>query len=321
MHPVELNEYVVPSNALEEWVNLIALWARGNVSGGITPGRQRAGKSFAIAYFVANFRKWLGNSVGVVSTEVPYQRSTSDGKFWRGMLRSMGHPSTKHDPEVARELFVGRLVDAAASSEHKKVVVIIDEANLLDAVALQLLSGVHNDLFRIHHVKCLWVLVGQPELSTLKATLRAEGKKQLVARFMRDEYTFRTLDRMDDVDAVAKCLDETLRYPKNGPFYAEHFAPVPYRHGYRLVQDTSVIVETLDEELSNNGLGGTGGFSMEGFIEVINHLLINQLPKLRVGDHLTKEMVLESARATTWLVCEQSEALLSDGPDVNAKAA
>jgi hypothetical protein len=128
MHPIEMDNYVLPTNGLEAFVNVCCAWIRGNVVGALVPGLQRVGKSFAIQYFIENHRKWLGRTVGIVSVEVLYHKVTSEGTFYGDLLTSMRCTTNKRRPEERRALVVGRLVEAAARSESKKVVIFIDEA-------------------------------------------------------------------------------------------------------------------------------------------------------------------------------------------------
>ena len=133
MHPVELDTYVMPTNALEDFINVCVGWINSNVVGALVPGLQRIGKSWAVDYFVANYRKWLGNSVGVVSAEVLFHKGgISEGAFWGDLLKSMKRPTNKRRPEERRDLFVGRLVEVASRSEKKKAIIFMDEAQLLD---------------------------------------------------------------------------------------------------------------------------------------------------------------------------------------------
>ena len=187
MHPVELDTYVMPTNALEDFINVCVGWINSNVVGALVPGLQRIGKSWAVDYFVANYRKWLGNSVGVVSAEVLFHKGgISEGAFWGDLLKSMKRPTNKRRPEERRDLFVGRLVEVASRSEKKKAIIFMDEAQLLDDALFKLLIGVHNELWRIYRIKCVWILVGQPELETVATTFIAEGKRQIGCRFMTD---------------------------------------------------------------------------------------------------------------------------------------
>ena len=54
MHPVDLDTYVVPTNALEAFVNVCVGWINSNLVGALVPGLQRIGKSMAVDYFVTN---------------------------------------------------------------------------------------------------------------------------------------------------------------------------------------------------------------------------------------------------------------------------
>ena len=313
MHPVELDSYVMPTNALEAFINVCVGWIKSNVIGALVPGLQRIGKSWAIDYFVKNHREWLGNSVGVTSVEVLFHKGgTSEGAFWYDLLRSMGYPTTKRKPEERRSLFVGRLVDLASRTEMKKVVVFVDEAQLLDDSLFKLLIGAHNELWRIYKVKCVWILVGQPELETLVSTFISEGKRQIVGRFMTDTYSFEPLTGVTDFRAAVECYDNNLHYPTNGPSFTEHFAPAPWGKGYRLSADADLIYECIANARAEHGLSGSEGMTMQGFTTLMNYILINLLPKLSAGGHLIAADIDKAIVSTNCMIFEQHEALLSN---------
>lgn len=311
MHPVEDDRYVIPTNALEAFVNIINTWVRSNVVGALVPGLQRIGKSWAVNYYVQNYRTWLGDSVGVVSAEVLPHRVFSEVMFWGDLLRTMGHPTTKRNPEDRRTLFVGRLVAAGARSAQKKVVIFLDEAQLLDDLLFKLLIGVHNELWSVYRIRCAWILVGQPELETLSATYVAEGKRQIVGRFMTDTYVFQPLLGLDDFTYALECYDEVLRHPKNGPFFTEHFAPVAWAAGYRIKSDDKLIYACISTAREKAGLPDGLGMTMQGFTTLLNHILKHQIPLLKADEHLSEEMVTMSIEVTNCMIFESQEALLS----------
>jgi hypothetical protein len=311
MHPVEEDRYLIPTNALERFVIMTTSWIHSNVVGALVPGMQRIGKSWAVAYYLQNYRKWLGDSVGMISAEVGYHRSFSELVFWGDLLRSIGHPSTKRNVEDRRSLFIGRLVAAGACSTQKKVVVFMDEAQLLDDTMFKLLIGVHNELWRIYHIKCAWILVGQPELETLAATYVAEGKRQIVGRFMTDKFVFQPLIGFGDFSSALECYDEVLRYPDDGPFFTEYFAPAAWARGYRLQSDSKLIYGRIIKAREDGGLPESSGMTMQGFTTLMNHVLMHQLPMLKAREHLTAKMIDESIMQTNCMTFESQEALLS----------
>jgi len=311
MHPVEAANYVIPTPAMECWINGVCAHCQGNAPGAITPGRQRIGKSYAIRYFVENQFKYLGDSVAVVSMEVAPHRSITEKMLFGDLLRSMGYPTTKSDPEARRSLFIGRLVEAASRAIHRKVLIIIDEAQLLDSFTLRLLASVHNDLVRIYKVTCMWLLVGQDELSILRQTVLAEGQRQLVARFMRETIELGRLQAGAEFRYCVSCYDK-MRYPaKDGPTFSEYFAPEACKAGYQIGSDADLILETLQTEAHQHGIASMDAISMEAFTAVMNDILVNQLPRLDVGDRLDLGMILESAEAVAWLSLEE-DAFLAD---------
>lgn len=313
MHPVETDNYVLPTIALESFVNVCCAWINSNVVGALVPGLQRVGKSFAIQYFVENHRKWLGRSVGIVSVEVLYHKQTSEGAFYGDLLTSMGCHTTKRRPEERRGIFIGRLVEAAARSELKKVVVIIDEAQILDGYMFRFLTGVHNELWRQYKIKALWILVGQPELETTVSTYLAEGKRQIVGRFMTDIYVFQPLSTISDFKATLECYDKHLFHPTGGLSYSAHFAPEACAAGWGIADDSDVIWAGVERARASCGLPTSTGMTMQGFTTLMNHMIRNYLPTLQPGQRITENMVDEAIMATNCMIFEQQEALLATG--------
>lgn len=314
MHPVELNQYLLPTPAIEIWVGWVLKCARGNILGAATGGRQRIGKSHAIEYFFQNYHRWLGNMVSVLSLEREYHVTDSKKALYKDLLGSMGHKTKLNDADALRDLFIGRVVDAASASVLKKVLIFIDEAHNLTIADMKWLLNLHNEVCRVYKVRILWMLVGQKELFTKRTTLIAEGQRQLVARFMRECVSYPELETVEDAEYIIGCFDDTLRWPlNNGPFYTEHFAPDAYKSGYRYKNDAKKIFDVLNDELVDNGILSSRGLTLEGFLEVVNEIALHQLCKLSPHQLLTKEMIKESARSTTWIVNEANEALLFDG--------
>lgn len=311
MHPIETDNYVLPTSALESFINVCCAWIDGNVVGALVPGLQRVGKSFAIQYFMENHRKWLGSKVGIVSVEVEYHRQTSEGAFYGDLLKSMKCPTTKRRPEDRRALFVGRLVESGARSELKKVVVFIDEAQILDGYMYRFLTGVHNELWRLYGIKAVWILVGQPELETAVSTYLAEGKRQIVGRFMTDVYIFQPLSTVSDFKATLECYDKHLFHPLGGPSYSAHFAPGPCAAGWNIADDFDVIWAGVEKARASCGLPNSTGMTMQGFTTLMNHLIRTYLPTLQPGDRLAVPMVDEAIVATNCMIFEQQEALLA----------
>lgn len=284
---------------------------RGNVVGALVPGLQRVGKSFAIQYFVDNHRRWLGRTVGVVSTEVIFHKVTSESAFYYDFLTSMGRPTTKRRPEERRALVVGRLVEAAARSESKKVVIFFDEAQLLDSAMFKYLMGIHNELWRIYRIRAMWILVGQPELETVVATYIAEGKRQIVGRFMTDVFVFQPLLTRADFKATLECYDKHLFHPSGGPSFTAHFSPMLCAAGWGVADDSDVIWAGIERARASCGLPTGTSMTMQGFTTLMNHLIIHYLPSLRPGQRITDDMVDKAIDVTNCMIFEQQEALLS----------
>lgn len=311
MHPVESDSYVIATLALQDFVNVCLSWIRGNIGGALVPGLQRIGKSCAVDYFVTNFREWMGDSVGVVSVEIASHRTTSEGVFFYDLLKSMKRPTTKKSPEDRRNLFLGRLVEIGGRSRLKKIAIIIDEAQELDYFLFKLLVSVHNDMERLFKIKCVWILVGQPELAAFPTVYIASGKRQILGRFMADIFTFLPLTDITDFAAALKCFDEKLFFPADGPSYTAHFAPGPSAAGWTLASEAGVLWQGVVDARTKMGLPQNSGMTMKGFTQLVNRLMIYALPSLAVGDHLTAKQVEQAIDDTNCMIFEAQEALLS----------
>ena len=202
-------------------------------------------------------------------------------------------------------------MEAGSRSEKKKVVVFLDEAQLLDDTLYKLLIGVHNEMWRLYRIKCVWILVGQPELETVISTYIAEGKRQIVGRFMTDTYVFQPLTGITDFRAAVECYDLHLHHPDGGPSFTAHFAPEPWAAGYRLVSDADMIFDRIAEARANNGLPEGSGMTMQGFTTLMNYVLIHLLPMLKPGRHLNPDDIDRAIVATNCMIFEQQEALLA----------
>lgn len=311
MHPIERDDYVLPTVAIEKFVNVCLSWIRSNVVGALVPGLQRIGKTYAIAYFVANCERWLLGTVGVISVEVGYHKSITEALFFGDFLKSMKRPTTKRKPEERRDLFVGYLVEAASRSKARKVVVFVDEAQLLDDHLFKLLISVHNELWKVYEIKAVWMLVGQPELEAFVTTYVAQGSRQIVGRFMTDVYHFEPLSGIENVEATLSCYDEYLKHPANGPTYTECYAPDAYAAGYRLRQDAVLLCSRLDIAREAANLPTSAGMTMQGFTTLMNHIIVNVLPALRPGEHLTPELIDEAIETTNCMIYERQEAIIA----------
>lgn len=311
MHPIEAGRYVLPTNPLEEFVNVLTSWVRSDLVGALVPGLQRVGKTSAIEYYSDNYRRWLGDDVRILCTEIIPHKQFGEGVFFGDLLRSMGFPPNKSRPEDRRALLIGRIVEAGARSRLKKVVLFVDEAQHLDDFLFKLLISVHNEVGRLYRIKILWVLVGQPELATFAATYAYEGKRQIVGRFMTDTFVFRPLAWRTDFDDALSLYDKEMRYPEDGPTYTQHFAPRLVAGGWSLASQADLLAARIEHARAERGLPIGSPMTMQGFTILMNYLFQHVLPVLEVGRTLTAADVDQAIKGTNCLIFEEQEALLS----------
>ena len=97
----------------------------------------------------------------------------------------------------------------------------------------------------------------------------------------------------------------------NQQSFTQYFAPIPWEVGYRLVSDTDMIFGRIVQARTDSGLPDGSGMTMQGFTTLMNHILIQLLPGLKVGEPLDPNDIDEAIIATNCMIYEQQEALLT----------
>ncbi|MDP3626986.1 MAG: ATP-binding protein [Hydrogenophaga sp.] len=122
-----------------------------------------------------------------------------------------------------------------------RVIILIDEAQLLNKRQLEYLRGVMQK-FSALDLGVFFALFAQPEILAIPKTFKERGDASLVNRFMSRQHRFRGL-RRSEFKVFLECLDST-RWPESGPTYTEHFARSFWAAGGRMLQ--------LDEYFQNS---------------------------------------------------------------------
>ena len=314
-----LGRYTITTNQLEEFVNIVCLWIRQSLPGGLIYGRQRAGKSTAVHHFVGTLQIYFQDTVGCIAAEVQPGSLGSAKPFWGGLLKSMKIPvPPSKSAEVRRDWFVGRIVEAAASSVLNKVAVIIDEASLLTESAWLLLLGVDNELRTAYDIDVTWLFVGQPELATVPVMYLGLGRREVVGRFMTDSYEFRDMSDVNDFRRALAGFD-VLKDRSDGHPLSENAHPKKYLGGWRFADEAEVILNAVDEARSEHGLEAREGMTVQGFVRLATHLIVETIPDLAIDEPLTQAMVLDAIDATNCLIFERHAEMLAAEPAVSEK--
>jgi len=306
----QIGRYIIPTNQIEEFVNIVSLWVRQSIPGGLIHGQQRAGKSTAIARFSELNDDIFKGEVGCITTEVEPGTVIAAKSFWGGLLRSMNlYVPPAKSIEARRDLFVGRIIEAASATALNKVVVIVDEASLLSEMSWLLLLGVDNQLRHAHDIDVTWVFVGQPELADTPSALLGVGRREVVGRFMADSYGFRELTGHEDFERALAGFD-TIKPEGDSRSLSQRANPKKFAKGWRLRHEHASILQAIQNSREDNGLVQRDGLKMQAFIRLASHLIVETIPTLGLEDALTEEMIADAILATDCLMFERHAELM-----------
>lgn len=304
-----LGRYVIPTNQVEEFVNVGVLWIRQSLPGGLVFGRQRIGKSTAANVLDETIARIFGGTVGSVIATVEPDTVTRPKLFWGGLLESMkiDVPANK-SAEVRRSWFVGRIIEAAASSTQNKVAIIIDEASLLSESAWLWLLGVDNTIRQTYGVDATWIFVGQPELANAPALMLGFGRREVVGRFMTDTYEFREMEDLEDFKRALAAFDNLK--DSSGHSLTQHANPAKFEAGWRFRNDAELIYEAVGTARASEKIEARDGMTMQAFVRLASHLVVETVPSLDLEQSLTQQHVLDAISVTNCMIFERHSEFL-----------
>jgi AAA domain-containing protein len=252
-HPLFQDSAIFPTQPLEDFINTLKLWIDNLLPGGIVYGNQRIGKTQAIKYLINNSSECLGNEIPItlISAWEPTLSSTTENRFFSELLYAIGYALPNSGTAgVKRRRAIDFLIEKVLERREHRYLMIIDEAQWLSKNQLRYLMDIHNQL-KIANIRLITILVGQPELLTLKQELRTSRERHLVGRFMTGSHEFHGMRNIDDLKRVMSALDSNSEYPiGSGCSCTEYFAPKAFSKGWRLEQHAEQTWKLLNEILN-----------------------------------------------------------------------
>lgn len=266
-HPLQRVNFRIPTPPIETLLNFILDAADLRLTGVMATGPQRIGKTAGIDVVEPLLRQHFDGNLPVLRHEM-VNPHVSEVRFYEELCRSCGldGSSAGRKRRTAQEwlhLIVQHLVALAMDHGDERVLLFIDEANLLKENDYGLLMDIHNRMSR-HSVLLMTILVGQPELLQVRASLRGFGKYQIVERFMARVHEFTGLRSAADVATVMRQLDARYCFPEGSDWTFTRFhVPIAYAEGFRLEHYASRIWESYVEHYP--GSSGRQGGQRKGF--------------------------------------------------------
>jgi hypothetical protein len=250
----------------------LSRWLTTGTLGAVVYGRPRLGKTSASRWVLASLREHLGPIPWV---EIPVRKETlaSERAFFQHLLHCVRHRFyNKGSSTDKRDRFIEALYKRARRSSTRTVILFFDEAQLLNETHYQWMINISNELeVRGYRLFCL--LVGQHELVSRKNSFMAQGREEIVGRFMTEDWAFPGIEMLPE---FKKCLEEfdAVIYPQHeGKPFLAYFLPIAYQAGWRLSQTAESMWLKFSEQWQAAGRKDNPIIPMHYFCSAVINLL------------------------------------------------
>lgn len=284
LHPIETGSYRIATPAIQAFSDLITRCLRYRITGALTYGPSRIGKTRAIEYL----RLLLAETHPKVVTyhaQAEHKPRHAEGPFFANLLQAVGYPEPDSGSNPAKRMrLINKIKEACSRNGSATVVLFCDEAQRYDENEYEWLRDVHDHLDRLQ-IRMFTFLVGQQELLAVKTALQQAKKTQIVARLMVEELAFFGIRNVRD---VATCLDgyDRTHFPRASDWsFTRFYMAEAVAGGYRLADDAAVLWSAFEQLHHRHGLPGELEIPMESFTRAVEIVLkdseLRDSPKYR----------------------------------------
>lgn len=253
-------EYYFGSNqfniATQTIINLqlqVEKWMKYGNTGAIIYGKPRVGKTRAILYITRELQEKYGPELPVYVYNVT-SHAASDKKFYQELLLTVGHPEFERGTTtILKNRLLNSLVASASVTKSKKVVLFIDEAQNMSTNDFEWLMDIYNNLslWDIHMVSFLF---GSLELKSLKSAMIMAQKKQIIGRFMVDEFNFKGIMGARDIAVTLLNFDTPISTNGEMLVLTQIYFPEAYDDGYRISTCAAEVMDAFTEVMQEHNI-------------------------------------------------------------------
>ena len=229
------NRFTIPTRQILNLKDNIEEWISMNACGGIVYGNSRSGKTRAIYYITEQLKKKYGADLPVytyyATDHIPTRKT-----FYSELLVALQHADPNRGTATQMNTrIVNRILDECEYTKYGRAVLFIDEAYLLDEKEYIWLVDIYNRLNQ-KDVLLTVFLFGTKELKDQKTGFVHCQKKQIVHRFMTNEYEFKGISDPQDMVVCMASLDKPFRLNATAKeiTLSELFFPEAYKNGETL---------------------------------------------------------------------------------------
>ena len=272
LHPIETGSYRIATPAIEAFADMVTRCLRYRITGALTYGPSRIGKTRAIEYLRMLLAETYPKLVSY-HAQAEHKPRHAEGPFFANLLNAVGHPDPDSGSNPAkRTRLINKIREACSRSGSGAVALFCDEAQRYDENEYEWLRDVHDHLDRIQ-IRLFTFLVGQQDLLAVKTALQQAHKTQIVARLMVEELAFFGIRNVRDVATCLHGYDLTEHPPSSGWTFTRFYLPQAVASGYRLLDDAPVLWIAFEQLHHKHALPGELEIPMESFVRAVEIVL------------------------------------------------
>ena len=301
-HPLMKDNAILPTRALEEFVNAVRLWLDNLLPGAIVFGLPRIGKTQAIRYLMDNVAVLLGSPIPItlISCWEYTASGTTENRFFSEMLHALGYELTRSGTAaLKRRRVIDCMVERATDVHEHRYLILVDEAQWLSDAHYRFLMDLHNQL-KMADIRLIVLLVGQPELQEIKENLRSARKRHLLGRFMTGSHRFSGVAGLPDFRRMINALDDGSEYPLgSGITFTQYFVPKAFACGWRMSTQADRLWSILDKVCRRENIPKTDELPIQPLTACLRWLLQTlhdmDTEALELNDALIEEAIYRVA--------------------------
>ena len=304
LHPLATGNYRIATPAIQAFYQLVTRCLQYRITGALTYGPPRIGKTRAIEYV----RLLLAEKYPKITTfhaHAEHKPRHAEGPFFTNLLEAVGYPDPDGGTNPSKRIrLINKIKEAATHAGSGTVVLFCDESQRYNEHEYEWLRDVHDRLDRLQ-IRLFTFLVGQQELLAIKTALQHAQKTQIVARLMVEELKFSGIRNANEVATCLHGFDQTCFPVTSGWSFTRFWMPQACAAGYRLVDDAQLFWEAFESLQHKAGLPGPIEIPMESFTRTVEIVLkdseLRDSPTYRPPEELWHSAVRNSGYLQTRL--------------------
>lgn len=265
--------YTIPTKSILDLQVKVEEWISMNDCGAIVYGESRAGKTRAIRYISDHLKEKYSTQLPVytftATDHVPTQKT-----FYASLLTALGHEEPHKGTAVQmRQRLVNRIIINALDTKYRRAVLFIDEAYLLSDKEYLWLIDIYNEL-NLQDILFTVFLFGTKELKQQKNSYISAGKKQIVLRFMVNEFEFKGITNLREATICMSSVDKPFKPSgfEEDIILSKLFFPNSYKDGFKLTAYSKDLWNAFEEIKKENNIN-TNQILMKYFMDAIIYCL------------------------------------------------